>query len=655
MTSEYLKNLTQYTKKLTLLYVEDDEKIVSAAMPILKKFFDKIVYARDGKVGVTKFNENHIDLIFTDINMPNLNGLDMLTKIQELDKNVPAVIMSAHKELEYYQNAIELNVAGYIVKPTSIADIIQKIDKIVAIKKEEEIKTNKFNFLVEANKKLIDIGYQISTQKDHQKLLEIILLGAKDLSNADGGTLYLFNKQDDNLEFKIVLNNSLDIQEGGTKGDIAWPALNIYNNDKTINQKNVAVVCAIKDKLVNINDIYQSETFDFSGAKNFDLNNDYKTTSMLVIPMRNRENELVGVIQLINKLDENNNVVSFNSSDESLITSMASQASMMLENNKLVDDLEALLYSLIKSIGSALSAKSSYTAKHIDNVAKLTEIIANGVNNNNTTFNDISFNSNELEEIKLAALLHDIGKISTPVHIVDKRTKLEAIYDRIESIKLKFELVKKDIEILHLKNKISDNDKINKLSQVDKDFEFIKKINLGNSFMSDANLEQLDEVSKRYPELFTKDELYHLSIRKGTLSKEDREIINNHVIITYNMLKEVPFPKKYSNVPKIAGSHHITVDGRGYAAYELMDQELTIQDKILAIADIFEALSAVDRPYRDANTLNQIAKIFNSMVKNKDLDKDLVKLFFEEKLYLGYVQEHFTAFQMDEITEEFDF
>ncbi len=434
MTSEYLKNLTQYTKKLTLLYVEDDEKIVSAAMPILKKFFDKIVYARDGKVGVTKFNENHIDLIFTDINMPNLNGLDMLTKIQELDKNVPAVIMSAHKELEYYQNAIELNVAGYIVKPTSIADIIQKIDKIVAIKKEEEIKTNKFNFLVEANKKLIDIGYQISTQKDHQKLLEIILLGAKDLSNADGGTLYLFNKQEDNLEFKIVLNNSLDIQEGGTKGDIAWPALNIYNNDKTINQKNVAVVCAIKDKLVNINDIYQSETFDFSGAKNFDLNNDYKTTSMLVIPMRNRENELVGVIQLINKLDENNNVVSFNSSDESLITSMASQASMMLENNKLVDDLEALLYSLIKSIGSALSAKSSYTAKHIDNVAKLTEIIANGVNNNNTTFNDISFNSNELEEIKLAALLHDIGKISTPVHIVDKRTKLEAIYDRIESI-----------------------------------------------------------------------------------------------------------------------------------------------------------------------------------------------------------------------------
>ena|GEM_PF-1426556 len=655
MTSDYLKNITQYSKKLILLYVEDDEKILNASIPVLKKFFDKIICAKDGKDGVVKFNENHIDLIFTDINMPNLNGLEMLAQIQKLDKNVPAVIMSAHNELDYYKVAIDLNVAGYILKPTKISDIIEKIDKIVNIKKEEEIKSNKFNFLVDANKKLIDIGYQISTQKDHQKLLEIILLGAKDLSNADGGTLYLYNKQDDCLEFKIVFNNTLGLHYGGSKGNIDWPALNIYNNDKTINQKNVAIVCAMKDQLVNINDIYHSESFDFSGAKKFDLANEYKTTSMLVIPMRNRDNELVGVIQLINKLDEDNNIVSFNKSDESLISSMASQASMMLENNKLVDDLEALLYSLIKSIGSALSAKSSYTAKHIDNVAKISEIIANGVNNNNTIFNDVSFSSNELEEIKLAALLHDIGKISTPVHIIDKGTKLEAIYDRIESVKLKFELVKKDIEILYLKNKITDNDKINSLSQVEIDFEFISKINLGDTFMSDANLEKLDEVSKRYPSLFTENELYHLSIRKGTLTKEDRDIINNHVIITYDMLKEVPFPNKYSNVPKIAGSHHITTDGRGYASHEILDQELTIQDKILAIADIFEVLSAVDRPYRDANTLNQIAKIFKSMVNNKDLDKDLVKLFFEEKLYLGYVKEHFTAFQMDEITEIFDF
>ena len=655
MTKEYIKSLTQYSKKLTLLYVEDNEEILNAAIPILKKFFDNIICAKDGKDGVSKFNENHIDVVFTDINMPNLNGLEMLEQIQKLDKNVPAVIMSAHNELDYYKVAIDLNVAGYILKPTKISDIIEKLDKIVNIKKEEEIKSNKFNLLVDANKKLIDIGYQISTQKNHQKLLEIILLGAKDLSTADGGTLYLYNKKDDCLDFKIVINNSLDLHYGGSNGEINWNALNIYNNDKTVNEKNVAVVCAVKDQLVNINDIYHSESFDFSGAKKFDLANEYKTTSMLVIPMKNRENELVGVIQLINKLDEDKNIISFNKSDESLITSMASQASMMLENNKLVDDLEALLYSLIKSIGSALSAKSSYTAKHIDNVAKLSEIIANGVNNNKTTFKDVLFNTNELEEMKLAALLHDIGKISTPVHIVDKKTKLEAIYDRIETVKLKFELLKKDIEILYLKNEISDTKKLEKLSQIDNDFQYIIEINRGDMFMSDSKIEKLEQINNRYPELLTKDEIYHLSIKKGTLTKEDRDIINNHVIITYDMLKEVPFPNKYSNVPKIAGSHHITPDGRGYASPELMDSELILQDKILAVADIFEALSAVDRPYRDANTLSQIARIFKSMANNNDLDKDIVKLFFEEKLYLDYVNENFTSFQKDEITEVFDF
>lgn len=214
---------------------------------------------------------------------------------------------------------------------------------------------------------------------------------------------------------------------------------------------------------------------------------------------------------------------------------------------------------------------------------------------------------------------------------------------------------KKDIEISYLKDEISSDDMQSQLSQIDIDFEYINKINKGDTFMSDINLEKLDKISKRYPKLFTKDEMYNLSIKKGTLTKEDRDIINNHVIITYDMLKEVPFPNKYSNVPKIAGSHHITTDGRGYASVELLDQELTMQDKILAVADIFEALSAVDRPYRDANTLNQIAKIFKSMVENKDLDKEIVKLFFEEKLYLEYVNEHFTAFQKDELTEVFDF
>ena len=663
MINNNILNIIEYSKNLVLLYVEDDETIANSAIKIFNKFFDKIIYAKDGIDGINKFNENHIDLIITDINMPKLNGLDMLKEIRVLDKTTPSIIISAHNEIEYYKGAIDLNVKGYLLKPLALNDIVKLLSKVVDEKKDEDIKTNKFNYLVDANKKLIDIGYQISTQKNHQKLLEIILLGAKDLSNSDGGTLYLFNKKDKSLEFKIILNSSLDIHHGGSEDPINWPALNLYNIDETVNKRNVAVVCAIEDKLVNINDIYQSTSYDFNGAKKFDLSNNYKTTSMLVIPMKNRDNELIGVIQLINKHNDNNEVISFNNNDESLITSMASQATMMLENNQLVNDLETLLYSLIKSIGSALSEKSQYTAKHIDNVAKLSEIIAKGINDNKTIYKDIKFSKHELEEIKLSALLHDIGKISTPEHIVDKTSKLETIYDRIKTIKLRFELVKKDIEILYLNNEISSEMKNEKILEIDDDYNFIEMINDGDTLMLNDSIERLNKIVNKYTikindkvkKVIKDNEFHNLSITKGTLTKADREIINNHVIITYNMLKEVPFPNKFANVPKIAGSHHKTIDGHGYAAKELLGIELTLQDKILVIADIFEALSALDRPYRGPNTLNQIAHIFLNMVKNRDLDKELVKIFFEDNLYLEYANQHLAPSQIDEITVCFDF
>ena len=649
-----MEDVLQYSKSLNILYVEDNVGVVASTLPLFEEIFKKVIVAYDGLDGLAKFNENHIDIIITDINMPNLNGLDMLKKIKKLDKTVPSIIMTAYSELEYYKEAIDINVKGYIIKPLELDEILEKLKCIVEEKIEKDLKTNKIDFLLESNAKLIDIGYQISTQKNHQKLLEIILKGAQSLSSADGGTLYSYNKADKTLEFKIVLNQSLDIQNTDCLSISSWKSLDLYDKKKNINKTHVAVLSAIEDRLINIHDIYQSDKFDFSGAKIFDKKNHYKTTSMLVIPLKNRENELIGVIQLINKLDKNKKVVPFTSYDETLITSMASQATMMIENNKLVDDLEILLYSLIKSIGSALNAKSSYTAKHIDNVAILSQIIANGINQDTNQYKDVEFSTTELEEIKLAALLHDIGKISTPVHIVDKSTKLETIYDRIETIKLRFELLKKATEILYLKNSISQKQKDKMINSLDDDFKFIQLINNGDTIMTPEYLNRLKNISKKYEELLTPDEIYNLSVKQGTLTDEDRDIINNHVNITYDMLKEVPFPNKYSNVPKIAGSHHITIDGKGYGAKELFEQPLTLQDKVLIMADIFEALSALDRPYRKPNTLNQIAHIFVDMVEKNKLDKDLVKLFFTKKLYKQYVDTHFTPSQIDTITVDFE-
>ncbi len=661
MKKKSIKKLQKNAKNLVLLYVEDDEIVAKQTILVLKNFFDKIVYAKNGQEGLLKFNENYIDLIITDIEMPFLNGFDMLKEIEKIDKKIPSIITTAYNKSRYYQEAIDLNVKGYLLKPSSINVLMNIISKIIKEKKKENLKEDKLNYLMNANQELIDIGYQITNEKDHNKLLEIILMGAKDLSNSDGGTLYLFDSVGKTLEFKIVFNASLNIHHSETKNQISWPALKMYNEDKTVNKKNVAVVCAAEDKLININDVYRSTTFDFSGAKFFDTNNNYKTTSMLVIPMKNRNNELFGVIQLVNKIDKNNKIISFNKDDESIIASMASLATMILENNQLVIDLEKLLYALVKSIGSALSEKSKYTAKHVNNVAILSEIIANGINKNKTTYKNTSFTNDELEEIRLAAWLHDIGKITTPEYIVDKATKLETIYDRINVIESKFEILKRDIEILFLKGEISATAKDKKYKEIEDDILFIREINKAEVFMSEEYIQRLNKialdnsiiVNNKEEKLFSKNELDNLLIPKGTLTKEEREIINNHASVTYKMLKELPFPKKFINIPRIAGSHHKAINGGGYCAKELKNLEMTLQEKILVIADIFEALSAQDRPYREPNTLNQIARIFSFMIKDNILDKDLVRLFFEDKLHLDYAKENLNSSQIDEIKIDF--
>ncbi len=660
MDKNKILNLIKSTKKLTVLFVEDDDEVALNTLSILKEFFGEIFYAKNGQEGVEKFNEETIDLIISDINMPVLNGIEMLKEIKRLNSGVPALFMTAHNELEYYQKAMDLNVKGYILKPMQLPKFIEILEDIVAEIENQNTTKSKIDYLMQSNKKLINIGYEISNQKDHNKLLEIILKGAKELSNSDGGTIYILDDNKKNLEFKIALNSSLDLNFNCKSSRINLTPLPLYYDDE-INHKNIAVVCAIEDKLININDIYKSKNYDFNGAIDFDTKNNYKTISMLVVPMKNRDNEVIGVIQLINKLDEDNKTISFNNDDQLLITSMASQAAMMFENNKLVEDLEILLYSLIKSTGSALDEKSPYTAKHIDHVALISQIIADAINENETIFKDIKFSKNELEEIRLAAWLHDIGKISTPDHIIDKRTKLEAIYDRIESIELKFELVKKDIEIAFLRGEIHLDVRNEAIDTIDNDFEFIKLINHGDTIMSDEYLTKLDEVFNKYEievnykkeKVITKNEFNNLSILRGTLTTEDRDIINNHVVVTYNMLKNVPFPKRFRNVPKIAGSHHKTLDGKGYASNEIMNDEMTIQDKILAVADVFEALSARDRPYKEPNTLNQIANILLSMAQSNQIDKDIVKLLFVNNIINTYAKKYLLPSQLDTVRVDF--
>ena len=645
MTNE---ELLRITKPLTILYVEDHEIVARNMLKILGKFFDNIIFAQNGKEGLKKFNQNNIDIIISDINMPELSGISMLQEIKKKNAKVPAMLITAHRELEYYEDAMELNVDAYLSKPIDIDKLIEKIKDISLHIKKTKALDNNYDTLTNANQKLLDIGYKITSQKDFTKILETILVGAKELSNSDGGTLYLYDEKHRTLEFKIAINDTLKIHNC----DIQWKPLQIYNENNTINKKNVAIVSATQDKLINLSDVYKSKEFDFSGAKAFDENQNYKTKSMLVLPMKNKDDELVGVLQLINKKDQNE-TINFTEEDEILIKSMASLASMIIENNQLVIDLKALLYGLINSVNKALGEKSKYTQQHNNNVAILTNIIAKGITSNKTIYPDIEYGNVEMEELRLSAMLHDIGKVTTPVHIMDKATKLETIYDRLHSIELKFEIAKKDIEISFLTKSINEEMKNEKIHKLNNDFELISKLNNGEYFAKDEEYERIENIAKESNyTLLTEDELYNLSTRKGTLTKEDRDIINNHVIMSYEMIKELPFPKKFKNVPVIACSHHKTIDGEGYAAKEIKGLTLTLKDKILVIADIFEALSSKDRPYKKPNTLKQIFKIFTFLIKDNKIDKDLVQMFFEDGLYLEYARNHFNEVQNENIEED---
>lgn len=496
-----------------------------------------------------------------------------------------------------------------------------------------------------ANIKLLDIGYKITSQKDFMTILQTILVGAKELSSSDGGTLYLFDEKKQQLCFQIVSNDTLDIHNNARD----WEPLSLYTPDGSPNLKNIASVSALEGRLINIEDVYASDAFDFSGVKAFDALNNYQTQSMLVLPMKNRDNMLIGLIQLINKKDSQNQICSFSDYDEVLIKAMASLATMTIENNKLVLESEGLLYALIDSINQALGAKSKYTQEHNTNVALLTDLIAAAITKNTTHYKNVTFSDVEMEELQLASLLHDIGKVVTPAHIMDKASKLESIYDRIALIRLRFELAQKDILLAYANKEIDFIEKEQKIKQYQEDLLLVEQLNDGEYFASQEQYNRLEAIAidSEYS-LISEDELYHLSTRKGTLTAQEREIINNHVLISYDMIKDLPFPKKFANVPVIACSHHKTIDGGGYAAAQIKNLELTLKDKILVIADIFEALSSKDRPYKKANTLKQIFTIFTYLIKDNKLDRALVQMFFEDGVYLQYAKKHLKKEQYEE-------
>jgi HD-GYP domain-containing protein (c-di-GMP phosphodiesterase class II) len=524
-------------------------------------------------------------------------------------------------------------------------------------------------------RELNKIGIALSAEKDHNRLLELILVKAMELTHADGGTLY--SRTDDNhLKFEILHNRSLDIHKGGTSGEeITFYPISLYDDEGNPNDHMVAACAVTRAKTVNIPDAYASEEFDFSGTRSFDSKMGYRSISFLTVPMTNHENDIIGVLQLINAIDkEKNKSIPFSFLDQQLVESLASQAAVTITNKNLIDAQKNLFDSFIQLIADAIDEKSPYTAGHCRRVPVLTNMLALAVNNiDKGPLKDFKLSDDEIYELDVAAWLHDCGKITTPEYVVDKGTKLETIFDRINLVDMAFEVLKRDAVIESLKSSlrnIKNSDDIeqdlsknqilqNNLATLTKERDDIRKYNIGGESISEEDIKRIEEIGKRTyvnPEgktvnLLGEEEKQNLEIGRGTLSIREREIINNHVSVTIKMLESLPYPKHLTRVPEFAGGHHEKMDGTGYPN-KLTKQQMSIQARMIAIADVFEALTASDRPYKKAMPLSQSLKILGKMKLDNHVDADLFDVFINEKIYLQYAEKYLNKDKIDEVNFE---
>ncbi|MDI6776009.1 MAG: HD domain-containing phosphohydrolase [Syntrophales bacterium] len=511
------------------------------------------------------------------------------------------------------------------------------------------------------------IGAALSAERNLDRLLEMIVEEARRYTCADGGTLYIMSDDETALHFAIVQNDTLKVRMGGTSGKITWPPVMLKNPDGSPNYANVSAYAAISGEVVNIPDVYNASGFNFEGTRKFDAETGYRSRSMLVAPMRNHENNIIGVLQLLNALDTaTGEVITFSLESQRMTESLASQAAVTLSNNRLIYDLENLLESFIKTIATAIDEKSPYTGGHVRRVADLTMAIARKINEaTEGPYADVCLSEDQMRELRIAAWLHDMGKITTPEYIIDKATKLETICDRIEFLKTRFEVIKRDHEIELLKRGVGrdwDSGREVVLAEDDEfikalreDFNFLCAANVGGEYMADGMIERLKSVAQRQwaldgklQPLLNDNEIYNLSIRRGTLTDEERGIINNHAAVTHKMLSQLPFPKKLRHVQDYAAAHHEKLDGTGYPS-GLKGDQLPLQSRILALADVFEALTAKDRPYKKGKTLSEAMKIMELMVADHHLDSDLFDLFIKERLYDDYAQKELAPQQVDRV------
>lgn len=564
--------------------------------------------------------------------------------------------------------------------------------------------------------RLVNLGIAMSAEENSTALMEMILLGAKELTYADGGTLYTMG-EDGSLHFQILRNDTLKLSMGGVSGDpIGLDPVPLAGPDGTPNHRNMASHAVLLQQTIVIDDAYGSEDYDFSGTQTFDRQHGYRTRSLMTVPLKPRGGDVIGALQLVNARDPSTGeVIAFPEQLQRFVEALAAQAATALYNRDLLASQDRLMDAMIQLIAGAIDAKSPYTGGHCERVPELAVMLAEeACKVDHGPLADFRFkDEKEWREFRIGAWLHDCGKVITPEFVVDKATKLETIYNRIHEIRTRFEVLLRDAEIERL-TALADGDDPAVAEQryeerrraLTDDFAFVAECNLGSEFMAPEKLDRLkdiaatpwirhfddhlglahDELRRAGPaaplpaaetlladkprhlmdhpanapdpyaglgfqvprprHLYNAGELYNLSISRGTLTEEERFKINEHIMQTIAMLERMPFPKPLRRVPEYAGTHHETLTGSGYPR-KLDRDQLSIPARIMAIADIFEALTASDRPYKKAKTLSESIRILKSVKDAGHIDPDLFDLFITSGVIHRYAERFLLPEQRD--------
>ncbi len=643
---------------VTLKPIPVNHTVPTCAYVIEKQFF-ALIYVPDTYLCDTIWNEiahnKKIDSLLIDLSFPSHQDT-----LAGLSRHLTPALLE--RELQKLPHPI--NIYAIHLKEAYKEEIVEEVSQNPLLKTRVHFLQDGAYLkkgLLEKPKahEELEMLTALAKEKDLDKILERILVQVMKLTHAEGGTVYL--KEKNELRFKVVINQKLAIHNTQTKN---WPPIPLYTPHGS-NLANVSALCAIKNEIINIPDVYDAPGFDFEGMKKFDQANDYRSKSMLLVPMVDHEEELIGVLQLINKLDQRQTPIAFTQDDIRTAQAYGAYCAIAITKNRLIEDLEKLLLSFLESIAVAMDAKSPVGHGHISRVGKMMELISQGINEDQSTYKDIHYSQDELTQLKLAAWMHDIGKIATPEPILNKATKLETTYDRINEIKERFQSVILSRKLALMEKKtaflrgeldidIHEEEEMTQreIDQLETDLAFIKQKNLPSGFMKDDDIRRIEHIAhKKYTvegkeiRLLSDDELKNLSIRYGTLNEEERTKINEHAKVSNQMLDMLVFPKKFANVPKIAGMHHEKLNGRGYPN-RVPGEEIPFEARLLAIIDIFEALTAHDRPYKRPKTLRETYDILDNMVKQGEIDGEIVDFLKKSGLFEKYAREYLLEEQL---------